>query len=804
MADEAAAFETNFLILEIKRQKEGDGLDGKGFNNRYIIVLALIGVLVLACVIRLFDLQVVKGESYRQQAEQRLLRAYPVKAPRGEILDRYGNPFVENEMGYAIQFQKIDLSDDELNEEILAVSRLVTEDGGSLESEFPVFYDEKNQKWGFVYTDGQEELEEVKKAEESDKQAIKEAADSEEEIDADAAATLKAEQEKKLQTWKEENKLTQYSDARQIMEYYRSKYAVAGKYTEQELLHIVSVRYDMEKSNFSASNPYIIARDVSDEVVQQLKERGMDFPGVEVEIEPIRVFANGSMAAHILGRTGKIYAEEYQKLKDQGYGMNDIVGKDGLEKVLEPYLKGKDGYKSVSMSRSGGVTEILQSQPVEPGNYAKLTLDMELQAAMEESLEKNITDAVGKNGAGGAIAIVPSTGEVLAMASYPTYDPSTFDEDYEKLVQAKSKPLFNRVLNGTYSPGSTFKPLTAIAGLESGVIQPDTYIQDKGKYTYYPSYQPTCLIYSSTGATHGTIEVSEALGVSCNYFFFEIGRLMGIETLDEYASYFGLGEETGIELPESKGLLASPEHREEIGEEWYPGDVLQAAIGQSDNLFTPAQLANYVATLLNKGTRYKLHLISEVVDYDTKEAVYKKEPEILSEHPIADTTFEKVTNGMRQVVTNGTARAAFSTCEYKVAGKTGTAEVPDGADNVLFVGFAPYENPEIVVAVVIEHGASSTYAAKVARDVFDAYMELKEERENPEAAEKKKAEETKKPESTGKPKATASSSKSSSRKEDAEGTKATAFPTASAERGKAPTETEAPNASQNSAGEGTL
>ncbi len=464
----------------------------------------------------------------------------------------------------------------------------------------------------------------------------------------------------------------------------------------------------------------------------------MDFPGVEVEIEPVRVYAEGNTAAHLLGRTGIIYAEEYQELKEKGYGMNDIIGKDGLEKVLESYLKGTNGYKNVSMTKNGGVTEILQSQAVQPGNYAKLTLDMELQKAMEEALERNILKAVDRNGAGGAIAIVPDTGEVLAMASYPSYNLETFDEDYEKLVQAKSKPLFNRVLNGTYSPGSTFKPLTAIAGLETGVIEPNTYIVDKGKYTYFDTYQPTCLIYSSTGATHGTIEVAEALGVSCNYFFYEVGRLVGIDKLNEYAKDFGLGEATGIELGESKGLMANPEHREEMGAQWYPGDVIQTAIGQSDTLFTPAQLANYIATVLNKGTRYRLHLIDEIVDYDTHEVVLKKEPEVVGKNTIEDATFEKVIQGMRQVVTYGTAKAAFLDADYKAAGKTGTAEVPDGADNVLFVGFAPYENPEIVVAVVIEHGAQSFYAAQVAREIFDAYMELKEIRENPTSAASKK------------------------------------------------------------------
>ena len=703
-------------------------MEGRNFSGRYLILLALIGALLVACVIRLFDLQVVKGEEYRQTAQQRLIQAYPVKAPRGEILDRYGEAFVENRMGYVVQFQKIEISNDDLNDQILALTHLIQEQGGTLETEFPIFYDKENDIWGFTYTDGKESRDQVRKAETDIRNAIR---DDEEDIDMEAAERLKEQQKQKLQTWKEENKLTKYSSAKEILEHYCLEYQLASKYSAEEALTIVSVRYDMKQSGFSGNNPYILARDVDLKIVSQIKENGEKYPGVEVEIEPIRVYAHGSMAAHLLGRTDRIYAEEYQELKDQGYGMNDIIGKDGLEKVLEKYLKGKDGYKSVSMDRSGSETEILQSQAVKPGNYAKLTLDLELQKAAEEALKENITRAVDRNGAGGAIAIVPSTGEVLALASYPSYNPETFVEDYDKLVQAKSNPLLNRVLDGTYSPGSTFKPLTAIAGLETGVIEPNTYIEDKGRYTFFPSYQPTCLIYSSKGETHGTIEVSEALGVSCNYFFYEVGRLCGIETLDEYARRFGLGEATGIELGESKGLMASPEHRKKLGQEWYPGDVIQAAIGQSDNLFTPAQLANYIATLLNKGRRYRLHLVNEVVDYDTQEVVFRTNPEVLDDNAIKESTFQKVTQGMRRVVTNGTAKAAFADAAYQAAGKTGTAEVPGGADNVLFVGFAPYENPEIVVAVVIEHGATSYYAANVAREIFDAYMELKEKRNNP-------------------------------------------------------------------------
>lgn len=707
-------------------------MKNSGFGVRINIIIIITLVLAAACVVRLFDLQIVKGSEYKTRADMRLVRAYSVTAPRGEILDCKDKPLVENRMGYTIQVRKTDASDDELNKTLYTAAKLAASYGSEIESTFPIVRDKKTKELSFDFNieknggtrkvDGVSPAANAKKKKETSTET-----DSEEEKRPDEDKS-KEEQEAQdaLADWKKNNKLESLDSPSQILEYYKKKYSVSSEFNDDEALTIAAIRYAMEKGRFSEKNPYTLARDVDELVIQQIKEQFMTFSGVEVVIEPVRSFANGTMAAHILGRTGKIYAEEYAEMKDQGYGMNDTIGKDGLEKVLEPYLKGEDGYKSVEMNRGGGVTQILESRDPKPGNFARLTIDSDLQAVMEKSLSQNIAASVGAGGAGAAIAVDPKTCGVLAMASYPTYDLTTFNEDYDRLIKAKSKPLINRALSGTYSPGSTFKPLVSIAALESGLITPETYITDRGKYTYFDSYQPTCLIYSSTGSTHGTINVSEAIGVSCNYFFYDVGRRMGIETIDDYAERFGLGKNTGIELPESTGILASPQYREQAGGTWYPGDVLQMAIGQSDNMFTPAQLASYLCTLLNKGTRYALHLVNEVVDYDTKEVMYHKEPEVLSENPISDSTYNAVKDGMRRVVASGTASAAFASSTYKAAGKTGTAEVPGGGDNVLFVGFAPYENPEIVIAVIIEHGASSSYPARVARDVFDAYMKIKD------------------------------------------------------------------------------
>lgn len=690
--------------------------------TRFSIIIILVFVLALSCVVRLFDLQIVNGSEYQTQANQRLVRAYSITAPRGEILDCNDKALVKNRMGYSLQIQKTDITNDELNIILYDAAYLAASYGAEIESTFPIVIndmDELDYDFSIEENGGTRKVEGIRYKSSPSEPEDEEKTDEE-------IAKENEESQKALETWKKQNKLTDYQSPEHILDFYKKKYEVSSKFSDKEALTVTAIRYAMEKSSFSEKNPYTLATDIDEIAVQQLEEQFMRFPCVDVVIEPVRVFANGTMAAHILGRTGKIYAEEYAEMKDKGYGINDIIGKDGLEKVLEEYLKGEDGYESVEMNRGGGVSQILQRQEPIPGNFARLTINSDLQMVMESALRSNILASAGSSGAGAAIAVDPRTGGVLAMASYPTYDLTTFNRDYDNLLRAKNKPLINRVLSGTYSPGSTFKPLTSIAVLEEGIISPDTYIADRGKYTYYDSYQPTCLVYSSTGETHGTINVSEAIGVSCNYFFYEVGRQAGIEVIDEYATKFGLGQPTGIELPESTGILASPEHREKVGGTWYPGDVLQAAIGQSDNMFTPAQLAAYVSTILNKGTRYSLHLVNEIVDYDTKEVVYKKKPEILSENPITDSTYNAVKNGMRRVVTSGTAKAAFETSKYKAAGKTGTAEVPDGADNVLFVGFAPYDEPEIVIAVIIEHGANSHYPAMVARTVFDAYMEIKD------------------------------------------------------------------------------
>lgn len=644
---------------------------------------------MIVCAAQLVNLQIINGDSYRESIINQTERSYPITASRGEIFDTYGRPLVTNRMGYYIRIQDMSARDKELNETIAVLLGIMRENEAEFIDNFPI----KGDPYEFDFPDA-------------------------------------SDPEKEIKNWKKENDFSEKLSAKKIMDELIKKYNISDEYDNATKRDIVSVRFEMEKKNFTVVTPYTFATDISEEVVQKVTERGFEMTGVSVEVEPMREYVSGTMAAHILGRTGIIYAEEYEELKDKGYGINDIIGKEGIEKILESYLKGKDGSMMVKQNNRGSVEQVLSEIPPETDNYAVLTIDSKLQEVTEKSLEENIAAARADKGydafSGAAIAVEIKTGEVLAIASYPGYDPVSYNENYNELSKDETNPLFNRALNGVYTPGSTFKPLTAIAALEEGVITPTGTIECEGVYKYYaPSFQPTCLIWKS-GQTHEHLTVSEALGVSCNYFFYEAGRRTGIEKLNEYAKKFGLGEKTGIELSESPGILASPEYRDKLDMQWYPGDTIQAAIGQSDNMFTPAQLASYIATILNKGTRYSLRIVKEVRSYDTDKIVYKTEPEVLDKTEISDSTFAAVKEGMRRVTDDGTASAVFDAFPIAVGGKTGTAEVSSGSDNVLFVGFAPYDNPQIAVAVVIEHGASSRYPSMVARDMFSSYLGLDE------------------------------------------------------------------------------
>ena len=445
---------------------------------------------------------------------------------------------------------------------------------------------------------------------------------------------------------------------------------------------------------------YTFASDVSIDLISVVKEQQL--PGVNIEPTSVRSYETG-YAAHLLGRVGLITAENWdqgENYKAQGYSMDATVGQSGVEYAFEQYLKGTDGVRTIITDKEGNVVSTEDTEPAKAGDTVALTLDASLQATAEDALAEYVPQLNDSEGGGAAVAIDVSDGSVLACASWPTYDPATltYDEAYAEL-----SPLFNRALQGTYSPGSTYKMVTATAGLETGVITPDTQIQDTGYMDYYGTTF-RCWLYRENGSTHGLETVSDALRDSCNIFFYHVGIDVGIDTLTEYARAYGLGVPTGIELAEATGVNAGPEYSESAGATWYGGNTLSAAIGQSDNLFTPLQIANYVATLVNGGTRYAAHLLQSVTAADGTVTAY--EPQVLGTVELEPENLAAIKEGMLEVVeSTSTVSKAFANLTahgIQVGAKTGSAQVT-GQENAngLFVCFAPYDDPEIAICVAV-------------------------------------------------------------------------------------------------------
>ena len=675
-------------------------------SKRYLIIKLIMVIMLAAIVYRLFDLQVINGGRYLNAANERLVSNIVAKAPRGEILDRYGTPLVTNKVGYSVVMQDMGFGSEEKNDTIRTLVEIMMSTGCVYYNELPI----SDYPYEFIFQDENED------GYTSDERA----------------------------EWFEDNKylnkgITPDMNAAQVMEAYKDIYHIDRSLDEYLQKQIIAVRYGADVYGMTATVSYTIADDADVETVTRIKENQSRLSGVSIINSYVREYAQPGLASHILGRTGVISREEYEAHSNDGYGYNDIIGKQGIEKWAESYLRGRDG-------TIGSVTDIddevssIATDPV-PGNYVVLTLDAELQRVTEESLEKNIQNirsgAIGGKGydcnAGAAVAIDIRTGDVLSLASYPTYDLSRYYEDYQANLENPSSPFVNRAVSGLYSPGSTFKPLTAIAAMQTGNLRLDETIRDEGVYRFYDTYQPTCWIWNEYQLTHGPQNVTQAIENSCNYFFYEVGRRMGIDVLDEYAAKFGLGVLSGIELEEeSAGHMASPEYKKSVeksltSQDWYGGDTLQAAIGQSYSLFTPVQLANYAATIANGGVRHKVNLITSIRSSVDGSVVKEFSPEVEGSVDMAPEAIDAVKNGMRRVVDEGSASSIFSDYAIQIGGKTGTAQVGGGSNNAIFIAYAPFDNPEIAVAVVLEHGVRGTNAGYIARDIFDAYFHLNAE-----------------------------------------------------------------------------
>ena len=648
--------------------------------------LILLGVCVWAVLgvfaFRLVQIQIVDGSYYLAQQQKGSSRVQTIKAARGEILDRNGDPFSYNEPCYNIVFDRALTSSDADNGMILQLIRLLRDSGESWIDNLPLIIENGVP----VFTQ-----------------------------DETAVSRLR-----------EHLSTNTYALAPDVFYWLCERYDLQG-YDMQDARDIGAVRYEMEQKGYSLSTRYTFAEDISVETAVYIRQISSALPGVDVEETARRAYRDGDLAPHIVGRIGAIFADELEGYlsQDKGYTRDDLVGKEGIERTYESTLRGTDGVRRIDLDASYHVIGIEEEKPAVPGNSVVLTLDKKIQRTAAQALEDEIKllnetapTGEGKEADAGAVVVIDiKNSELLAAVTYPSYNLETYSADYAANASDPLYPFLNRAFSGIYAPGSCFKPVTGIAGLAEGVITPETQVDCEHVYTFYaPSYQPTCLGW------HGLFTVTDALRHSCNIFFYDTGRQLGIATMNEYARALGLGVPTGIELSEATGTQCDPDTP-------YPGDALQAAIGQLDNGYTPVQLANYCATIARRGVRTRLKLVKSISSYyDWTDVIEAPETEVLNDLGLPDSLYDPIFEGMIQASHDprGTAYSYLGDYPLTIASKTGTPQTHE-FPNSTFICFAPAEDPQIAIAVVIEKGWHGYTGAPVARRILDAYFFPEEE-----------------------------------------------------------------------------
>lgn len=626
-----------------------------------------------------------------------------VKAARGEILDRNGNVLVGNRASYDLVINHfVLLSASNRNNYIKQMVDICDQMDAVYEEHFPMTMERP-----FVYT-----LDEYNSVWQGYFQSYL----AYMEIDSDITAPL-------------------------LIEKLRTYYGIPAEWTDEEARAVIGLRYELSLRGIITSlSSYVFLTDASDEVRSAILE--LNVPGMNVESSVVREY-HTTYAAHILGYLGKMDTAQWEYYGELGgYSMDAEVGQSGLELAMEEYLHGTDGWRIDVVTADGTVIESYYETEPKAGNNVEVTIDLNLQIAAEDALANRIETLKASGGDGkevegaAAVAMDVHTGEILACASYPTFDLVNFNEKYDEILEIPYNALYNRALEATYPPGSTYKMSMIVASIDSGINSIDREIEDLGVFTKYEGFYPECMLYSNTGATHHMVDARKALAVSCNYYFYVLGDEIGLSVMDSTAKGLGLGEPTGVELPEDIGHRANEETKKMLygeSEGFYQGDQIQSAIGQSDNKFTPLQLCVYTATLANRGTRYRATFLNRVVSPDYQELVLENSPEIMSVLDISDEAFRAYSEGMYWVTSmvsmdvEGTAVSTFRDYPVKVAGKTGTADVASGIVNGAFVCYAPYDEnnpdaPEIAIAVYGEKAGHGTSLAVVARDILDEYF----------------------------------------------------------------------------------
>ena len=677
----------------MKARKENE----KARYNILTILVYIIGIVLLA---QLFNLQIVNGEEYRQTSNTKLTRESILEADRGNIKDSSGVKLATVDTQSSVELYKTKIDNETLNNTILNLINILNANGDTYVDNFLVDINPYR---------------------------------------------FKLESEDSQKKWKKANNIDENASAEETFNYFKDKYKISTDNVE-DARKIMAIRYEISYKGYSNTKSIQIAKNISLNSMNQITEQNFKFPGATITENSKRVYTLGNTASHVIGRIGMIEDSELKEY-DSRYDQNDMVGKSGIEYIFEKYLKGTNGVKQIDMDVNGTTTDEYISKEAVAGSDIILTIDSKLQAITEEALKANI-EKIASGGfgrvygadAGSAVVLNVKTGEVIAMASYPDYNPSDFangidTNTWNYYINGETKPLENKAISMNYSPGSTFKMVTALAGLETGAITTTEKINDTGVYPY--AHHPVCWYYTSYHSGHGRLNVSQAIQHSCNYFFYEVGKRIGIDTLAKYAYYLGLGHKTGIELNgEANGNLASSQRAVEENRQWYLGETLSAAIGQSYNTFTPLQMAKYVAMVANGGKKIDVTIVKSIVNADGSEVPrneyesYVNEKLGLTEDDTEELNFSQeninaVLEGMRGVTSEsgGTAYSTFKDFDIEVGGKTGSAQTGiEGKTNAWFVGFVPFDDPEIAIVVFVRNGGHGGYTAEVAKEIIAQYF----------------------------------------------------------------------------------
>ena len=671
--------------------------------RRMMLLIAAAAVIIGLYGFRLIFLQLVNGDSFTAQATNTTDYKFTVTAARGDIVDSKGERIASSTTGYNVVLNKLLMGDEDLDTMLQKIVGLLGKNGESWNDSLLIGQPDAAGHYEFT------------------------------------AASDNATEQKALAAMKDNLGLQQYATADDVMEKLVEDYDLAdfSLYWQRVLS---GIHYEMQLQAFSNVNNFVMAENVSEATVATIKENSLSLPGVEIVETSTRSYEQGTVLPHVLGRVGKITAEKWKvtdengqvtyPLKEKGYNMNDIIGISGLESAYEDELRGKDGVETITRNSDGVIVNTALTTVPEPGHTVQLTIDSEFQKAVDQALAKNVewiknTYADSKQANAGAVVVIDvKTGGVLAASNYPSFDQNLYAAQYSEYSADENMPLFNRALQGLYTPGSTYKPSVAVAGLDTGLLNRNSTVNCTRVYTYYKDYRPRC---AQHGHGNGPIDVINAIKWSCNIFFYDVGRRLTSDVYDAYAYKLGLGQRTGVEVSEALGHLTTKNDSN------YTESLdIQAAIGQGNTAVTPIQLATYAATLANRGTRYRTHFVKAILDSNTGETLEETQPEVMDVVEDKGETFDLVREGMKGVAQTIPALAGYP---YTIACKTGSPQRSEGYyvgstykhyTNAAMIAYGPAEDPEIAIGIVVEYGGAGARTGQLVADIFNAYYAMKD------------------------------------------------------------------------------